>query len=106
MGEKLFEDKCGACHLKSVYIKEPMDDFLKEGDKTLKLLAPTGNQMLNELKLKVGNKDDLKTQLEKTSELLIEYTFNPDIMPNLEGSVSNDEIRDINYFLFFIDKYW
>jgi hypothetical protein len=62
--------------------------------------------MLNDLKLKVGNQEDIETQLEKTSELLIEYTFNPDIMPNLKGTVSNDELRDINYFLFFIDEHW
>jgi hypothetical protein len=105
LGEKLFEEKCFACHLKSTYKREYFDDFLKDGDKTFKLLAPAGNQILNELKLKVRRDTSIKTQLEETSELLIEYTFNPDIMPNLENSVTDDEIRDINYYLYFIDDY-
>ena len=49
-GEKIFENKCMECHEKSMPISLLMKNFIEENNQTLKLKAPTGNEISFRLK--------------------------------------------------------
>jgi len=119
-GEKVFEAKCNQCHRKSVDMQTLLKNFLVDGNKTLNLLAPTGNQISYRLKSQIGSKDDVEFQLEETADFLIEYLETPDksnsiclegvvkyfdTMPSMKGKITEEEIKKVNHFLYFLEGF-
>lgn len=119
-GEKVFENKCMECHEKSMPIPLLMKNFIEENNKTLKLKAPTGNEISFRLKQQIGNKEDLEFHLHQTNDFLKDYLYNPDlskticlqgvirhfkVMPSMKGKITEREIEDVNYFLYFLEGF-
>lgn len=119
-GEKIFDSKCSSCHQKSINMQSLLKNFLEEDNKTLNLLAPTGNQISYRLKAQVGSDDDREFHLEETADFLVEYVNNPDktnticlegvvkhfdTMPSLKGQISEEDIRTVNHFLYFLEGF-
>ena len=119
-GEKIFENKCMECHEKSMPIPLLMKNFIEENNKTLKLKAPTGNEISFRLKQQIGNKEDLEFHLPQTNDFLKDYLYNPDlskticlqgvirhfkVMPSMKGKITEREIEDVNYFLYFLEGF-
>ena len=119
-GEKIFENKCMECHQKSMPIPLLMKNFIEENNKTLKLKAPTGNEISFRLKQQIGNKEDLEFHLHQTNEFLKDYLYNPDlskticlqgvirhfkVMPSMKGKITEREIEGVNYFLYFLEGF-
>lgn len=119
-GEKIFENKCMECHQKSMPIPLLMKNFIEENNKTLKLKAPTGNEISFRLKQQIGNKEDLEFHLHQTNDFLKDYLYNPDlskticlqgvirhfkVMPSMKGKITEREIEDVNYFLYFLEGF-
>ena len=119
-GEKIFENKCMECHEKSMPIPLLMKNFIEENNKTLKLKAPTGNEISFRLKQQIGNKEDLEFHLHQTNDFLKDYLYNPDlsksiclqgvirhfkVMPSMKGKITEREIEDVNYFLYFLEGF-
>lgn len=119
-GEKIFEAKCNSCHQKSLEMQSLLKNFLEDDNKTLKLLAPTGNQISYRLKTQVGSRDDMEFHLEETADFLVEYVNKPnkansiclegvvkhfDTMPSLKGQITEEEIRTVNHYLYFLEGF-
>lgn len=119
-GEKIFENKCMECHEKSMPIPLLMKNFIEENNKTLKLKAPTGNEISFRLKQQIGNKEDIEFHLHQTNDFLKDYLYNPDlskticlqgvikhfkVMPSMKGKITEREIEDVNYFLYFLEGF-
>ena len=119
-GEKIFENKCMECHQKSMPIPLLMKNFIEENNKTLKLKAPTGNEISFRLKQQIGNKEDIEFHLHQTNEFLKDYLYNPDlskticlqgvirhfkVMPSMKGKITEREIEGVNYFLYFLEGF-
>ena len=119
-GEKIFENKCMECHQKSMPIPLLMKNFIEENNKTLKLKAPTGNEISFRLKQQIGNKEDLEFHLHQTNDFLKDYLYNPDlskticlhgvirhfkVMPSMKAKITEREIEDVNYFLYFLEGF-
>lgn len=119
-GEKIFEAKCNSCHVKSIPMQSLLKNFLEFNNKVLKLNAPTGNQISYRLKSQVGSRDDMEFHLEETADFLVEYVNNPnksnticlegvvkhfDTMPSLKGQITEEEIRTVNHFLYFLEGF-
>ena len=119
-GEKIFENKCMECHQKSMPIPLLMKNFIEENNKTLKLKAPTGNEISFRLKQQIGNKEDIEFHLHQTNDFLKDYLYNPDlskticlqgvirhfkVMPSMKGKITEREIEDVNYFLYFLEGF-
>lgn len=119
-GEKIFENKCMECHEKSMPIPLLMKNFIEENNKTLKLKAPTGNEISFRLKQQIGNKEDIEFHLHQTNDFLKDYLYNPDlskticlqgvikhfkVMPSMKGKITENEIEDVNYFLYFLEGF-
>ena len=119
-GEKIFENKCMKCHQKSMPIPLLMKNFIEENNKTLKLKAPTGNEISFRLKQQIGNKEDIEFHLHQTNDFLKDYLYNPDlskticlqgvirhfkVMPSMKGKITEREIEDVNYFLYFLEGF-
>lgn len=119
-GEKVFENKCMECHEKSMPIPLLMKNFIEENNKTLKLKAPTGNEISFRLKQQIGNKEDLEFHLHQTNDFLKDYLYNPDlskticlhgvirhfkVMPSMKGKITENEIEEVNYFLYFLEGF-
>lgn len=120
LGEKTFEKKCTSCHVISIEMQSLLKNFLENDNKTLNLLAPTGNQISYRLKSQVGSRDDMEFHLEETGDFLVDYVFEPnkensiclegvvkhfETMPSQKGKVSEEELRDINHFLYFLEGF-
>lgn len=119
-GEKIFENKCMECHEKSMPIPLLMKNFIEENNQTLKLKAPTGNEISFRLKQQIGNRDDIEFQLHQTNDFLKDYLYNPDlskticlegvirhfkVMPNMKGKITEEEIEKVNHFLYFLEGF-
>jgi hypothetical protein len=119
-GEKIFENKCSQCHEKSMPIALLMKNFLEEENKLLNLKAPTGNEISFRLKQQIGHKDDIEFQLEETEDFVKDYLYNPnkakticlqgvirhfDTMPSMKGKISEEEIEDVTFFLYFLEGF-
>jgi len=119
-GEKIFEAKCNSCHVKSMPIQILLKNFLENKNQTLKLLAPTGNQISFRLKQQVGSKDDIEFHIEEIADFVQEYLDNPDkskticlegvikhfdTMPSMKDQITEDEVRDISFFLYFLEGF-
>ena len=119
-GEKIFDSKCNSCHEKSMPIKILMDNFIYEDNKLLNLKAPTGNEISYRLKSQIGSRDDIEFQIEETSDFVIDYLYNPDkakticlpgvirhfdTMPSMKGKISEEEISDVTFFLYFLEGF-
>lgn len=120
IGEKVFDAKCSACHVKSMPMQTLLKNFLEENNKALNLVAPTGNQISFRLKQQVGSKDDIEFHLEETADFVYEYLENPDksnticlegvvkhfdTMPSMKGQISEEEARDVAFFLYFLEGF-
>lgn len=119
-GEKIFENKCSTCHEKSIPMQPLLMNFLEENNETLKLKAPTGNQISYRLKSQIGSKDDIEFQIEETADFVLEYINEPDLsktvclkgvikyfntMPNMKGKITEEETRDVSFFLYFLEGF-
>ncbi len=119
-GEKIFENKCMECHQKSMPIPLLMKNFIEENNQTLKLKAPTGNEISFRLKQQIGNKEDLEFHLHQTNDFLKDYLYNPNlskticlegvirhfkVMPSMKGKITENEIEEVNYFLYFLEGF-
>ena len=119
-GEKIFDNKCSECHVKSMPIPLLMKNFIEENNKTLNLKAPTGNEISFRLKQQIGNKEDMEFHLHQTNEFLKDYLYNPDlskticlegvirhfkVMPSMKGKITEKEIEEVNHFLYFLEGF-
>jgi hypothetical protein len=119
-GEKIFDKKCSECHVKSMPIPLLMKNFLEENNQTLKLKAPTGNEISFRLKQQVGHKEDMEFHLIQTNDFLKDYLFNPnlskticlegvirhfEVMPSMKGKITEEEIEKVNHFLYFLEGF-
>ena len=119
-GEKIFDTKCSECHVKSMPIPLLMKNFLEENNQTLKLKAPTGNEISFRLKQQVGHKEDMEFHLMQTNDFLKDYLFNPnlskticlegvirhfEVMPSMKGKITENEIEEVKYFLYFLEGF-
>lgn len=120
IGEKVFDNKCSSCHEKSMPIPLLMKNFIEENNKTLKLKAPTGNEISFRLKQQVGSRDDIEFHLVQTNDFMKDYLYNPnrakticlegvirhfDTMPSMKGKVTEEEIEEVNHFLYFLEGF-
>lgn len=118
--KKIFENKCMECHQKSMPIPLLMKNFIEENNKTLKLKAPTGNEISFRLKQQIGSREDIEFHLHQTNDFLKDYLYNPDlskticlhgvirhfkVMPSMKGKITENEIEDVNYFLYFLEGF-
>ncbi len=119
-GEKIFEQKCNNCHVKSMDIQLLMKNFFEENNKLLNLKAPTGNEISYRLKHQIGSMEDIEFHLEETADFLKDYLYYPDkskticlqgvirhfdTMPSQKGKISLEEIEDVNFFLYFLEGF-
>jgi hypothetical protein len=119
-GEKIFDNKCSECHVKSMPIPLLMKNFMEENNQTLKLKAPTGNEISFRLKQQVGHKEDMEFHLMQTNDFLKDYLFNPnlskticlegvirhfEVMPSMKGKITEEEIEEVNHFLYFLEGF-
>lgn len=119
-GEKVFDAKCSACHVKSMPMQTLLKNFLEDNNKTLNLIAPTGNQISFRLKQQIGSKDDIEFHLEETADFIYEYLENPDkanticlegvvkhfnTMPSMKGQITEEEAREVAFFLYFLEGF-
>lgn len=120
VGEKIFENKCSECHVKSMDIQLLMKNFILEDNKLLNLKAPTGNEISFRLKQQIGSKEDVEFQIEEDIDFVKDYLFNPDkakticlegvikhfdTMPSMEGKITEEEIEDVTFFLYFLEGF-
>lgn len=120
IGEKVFENKCSECHVKSMDIQLLMKNFILEDNKLLNLKAPTGNEISFRLKQQIGSKEDVEFQILEDIDFVKDYLFNPDkakticlegvikhfdTMPSMEGKITEEEIEDVTFFLYFLEGF-
>ena len=120
IGEMVFDNKCSSCHEKSMDIGLLMHNFIEKDNKLLNLKAPTGNEISYRLKSQLGSMDDIEFQIEETADFLIDYLYNPDkskticlegvirhfdTMPSMKGKISEEEIIEVNHFLYFLQGF-
>lgn len=119
-GEKVFENKCSSCHVKYIPMQTLLKNFLEEENKLLNLKAPVGNQISFRLKSQIGSKDEIEFQIEEDIDFVKEYLANPDkmnticlegvvrhfdTMPSMKGKISEKEIEDVTFFLYFLEGF-
>lgn len=119
-GEKIFENKCSTCHVKYMDIPLLMRNFIEEDNKLLNLKGPTGNEISFRLKQQIGSKEDMEFHLIETAEFVQDYLFYPDkakticlegvikhfdTMPSMKGKISEEEIEDVAFFLYFLEGF-
>ncbi|MBU0923569.1 hypothetical protein KKG81_01680 [bacterium] len=119
-GEKIFDNKCSECHVKSMPIPILMKNFIEENNQTLKLKAPTGNEISFRLKQQIGSRDDVEFHLIQTNDFLKDYLYNPNlakticlegvikhfkVMPSMKGKITEEEIEQVNHFLYFLEGF-
>lgn len=119
-GEKLFDNKCSKCHVKYMDIQLLMKNFIYEDNKLLNLKAPTGNEISFRLKQQIGSKEDIEFHLIQTNDFMVDYIYNPDkakticlegvirhfdTMPSMKGKISEEEIENVNFFLYFLEGF-
>ncbi len=120
IGEKVFDNKCSECHEKSMDIQLLMKNFIEEDNKLLNLKAPTGNEISYRLKSQIGSKEDIEFQLLEAIDFVKDYLYNPDkskticlqgvirhfdTMPSMKGKITEDEISDVTFFLYFLEGF-
>ena len=120
IGEKIFDNKCSECHIKSMPMQTLLKNFIEEENKLLNLKAPAGNQISYRLKSQIGSKDDIEFQIEEDIDFLKEYLINPnkenticlegvvkyfDSMPSMKGKITEEEIEDVTFFLYFLEGF-
>jgi hypothetical protein len=120
VGEKIFDNKCSECHVKSMPIPILMKNFIEENNQTLKLKAPTGNEISFRLKQQIGSRDEIDFHLHQTNDFLKDYLYNPDlakticlegvirhfkVMPSMKGKITEEEIEQVNHFLYFLEGF-
>ena len=119
-GELIFDNKCSSCHVKSMKIGVLMNNFIEHDNKILNLKAPTGNEISYRLKSQVGDKSDMEFHILETADFVKDYVINPDkakticlegvikhfdTMPSLKGKVTEDELEEVAYFLYFLEGF-
>jgi len=119
-GEKVFDNKCNSCHVKSMDIPLLMKNFIEEDNKLLNLKAPTGNEISFRLKQQIGDRNDMEFHLVETADFVKDYVINPnkakticlegvikhfDTMPSMKGKVTEDELEDVAFFLYFLEGF-
>ena len=119
-GEMVFDNKCSKCHEKSMDIQLLMRNFIEEDNKLLNLKAPTGNEISYRLKSQVGSDEDREFHLIETADFMKDYLYYPDrskticlegvirhfeTMPSMKGEISEEEIEDVNHFLYFLQGF-
>ena len=119
-GKDLYEKKCASCHKEFISMDTLKKNYLDHNNTLLKLTAPTINQLSYRLKQRIGDpKGDNDMHRMEVSAFISDYVYNPDIgksvclpdvmkhfktMPSLKGKVSEDELEEINTFIYEYDE--
>lgn len=119
-GEALYEKKCASCHQKFISMDRLKKNFLDHNNTLLHLTAPTINQLSYRLKQRIGDpKGDNDIHRMEVSAFISDYVLHPNrdksvclpdvmkyfkTMPSLKGKVSEDELEEINMFIYEYDK--
>lgn len=119
-GEKIFENKCTSCHEIYISMGSVVRNFFHENNDTLKLKAPTANQISFRLKQQIGDKNEMDFHLYETQSFLKDFLYTPnrakticlegvikyfETMPSMKDVVSEEEIENINHFLYFLEGF-
>ncbi len=119
-GEEIFDNKCSECHKKYMDIGLLMQNFVEEDNELLNLKGPTGNEISYRLKSQIGSRMDIEFHLLETGDFLVDYLYNPDkrkticlesvikhfdTMPSMKGKISEEEIRTVGHFLYFLEGF-
>ena len=109
-GEKIFQAKCAACHIKLITKEEALKDIKK-------LKAPPMVEVSNRLKEQIIIKDDVDDMAKKgvVIAFIKDYVFNPDIeksmcramavdrfgvMPSQKGKLSEEELQTVAEWIY------
>ena len=72
------------------------------------------------IKQQIGSKEDVEFQIEEDIDFVKDYLFNPDkakticlegvirhfdTMPSMEGKITEEEIEDVTFFLYFLEGF-
>ncbi|MEN8717384.1 MAG: hypothetical protein ABF301_01810 [Sulfurovum sp.] len=119
IGQDIFEQKCTTCHVKFIDMNTVVRNFFHENN-NMNLKAPTANQISFRLKQQIGDKSDIEFHLFETNDYLKSYVLDPnrskticldgvieyfDGMPSMRGIVSEEEIEQLNHFLYFLEGF-
>jgi thioredoxin-related protein len=118
-GEKVYENKCAACHQDFISMSKLKENFLDHNNTLLKLTAPTLNQLSYRLKQRIGDpKGDNEIHRMEVTAFISDYVFNPDrdksvclpdvmqhfkTMSSLKGQVTEDELEAVSIFIYDFD---
>lgn len=119
-GKVLYEKKCASCHQEFISMDSLKKNYLDHNNTLLKLTAPTVNQLSYRLKQRIGDpKGDNDMHRMEVSAFISDYVYNPDrdksvclddvmmhfkTMPSLKGKVTEDELEEINTFIYEYDE--
>lgn len=115
-GKEVYENKCASCHKLYIPVSKLKENFMENNNSTLKLKAPTINQIVFRLKRRVGDPHgDRDMQRMEIGAFLTSYLNEPnkeksiclpeiikhfETMPSMKGKLSEDEMEAISNFLF------
>jgi len=115
-GEDVYEKKCATCHKLYISPTKLIENFMEQNNTTLKLTAPTINQIVFRLKNRIGDpKGDEDIHRMEVDSFIADYLMNPDksksvclpkvlkhfeTMPSMKGKISVDEIDAVSTFLY------
>ena len=119
-GKEIYEKKCASCHKEYISMDRLKKNYLDHNNTLLKLTAPTINQLSYRLKQRIGDpKGDNDMHRMEVSAFISDYVYNPDrdksvclpdvmqhfeTMPSLQGKVSEDELEEVNTFIYEYDE--
>lgn len=119
-GKDLYEKKCASCHAEFISMDALKKNYLDHNNTLLKLSAPTINQLSYRLKQRIGDpKGDNDMHRMEVSAFITDYVYTPDrdksvclddvmihfkTMPSLKGKVTEDELEEINTFIYEYDE--
>jgi thioredoxin-related protein len=119
-GKVLYEKKCASCHKEFISMDALKKNYLDHNNTLLKLSAPTINQLSYRLKQRIGDpKGDNDMHRMEVSAFISDYVYHPDrdksvcladvmkhfkTMPSLKGKVTEDELEEINTFIYEYDE--
>ncbi len=115
-GDDVYKNKCASCHKLYIEPSKLIQNFIEYNNTTLKLQAPTVNQVTFRLKHFIGNiKGDKDIHKMEIDSFLADYLMNPDksksiclpkvlkyfdTMPSLKGKITIEEIDAVSAFLY------
>lgn len=115
-GREVYKNKCASCHKLYVEPLKLVENFMENNNTTLKLKAPSINQISLRLKSFIGDiEGDEDMHKMEVDSFVADYLMNPDksksvclpkvlrhfdTMPSLKGKISVEEIEAVSTFLY------